>query len=61
MPLHDRRNLLPLGHRSKPYARVEQLPYGGITTNAGEDEHDRRQQLLVVEQLDQLRPARHPQ
>src|SRR5699024_5968931 len=49
-----------LGVVGEPQPRAGALLHRRVAAGAGEDEHDRRQQRGVVEQLDDLRAARRP-
>jgi len=59
MPLDDCGDLLLVYAAAEPDPGRKQLADCGITADAGEDEHDGRQERFLVEQLDQLRATWH--
>ena len=52
--LHDRADLVALGRLGQADAGAEHLAHGLVAARAGEDEDDRGQQVLAVQQLDHL-------
>ena len=58
VPVEDVVDLGPLASAGQPQSGGQQLPHRRVTTGPGEDEHDGRQQVGAVEQLDDVRPVR---